>query len=68
LLAIVCPEAARAIQEHELVSVDLKRQVIECAGGSFDFPALSATVQEILESGGLVEQVRLRLAAGSHSA
>ena len=68
LLAIVCPEAARAIQGQELVSVDLKRQVIECAGGRFDFPALSATVQEILESGGLVEQVRLRLAAGSHSA
>ena len=68
LLAIVCPEAVRAIHGQEFVTVDLKRQVIECAGARFDFPALSATVQEILESGGLVEQVKRRLAADSQSA
>ena len=67
LVAIVCPEAARAIHGQEMVTVDLKRQVIECAGGRFEFPALSATVQEILEAGGLVEQVRRRLAASSSS-
>ena len=63
LLAIVCPEAAQAIQGQEVVSLDLERRVIECPSGCFEFPALSATVQEILEAGGLVEQVKRRLAS-----
>ena len=61
LLAIVCPDAARAIHGQEIVSVDVERRVIECADGSYGFPALSATVQEILAAGGLVEQVKRRL-------
>ncbi len=68
LLAIVCPEAVQAIRGQEIVMVDRERRVIECAGGRFSFPALSATVQEILEAGGLVEQVKRRLAADSQSA
>ena len=63
LLAIVCPEAAQAIHTGETVEVDVDQRVIRCAGGSFAFPALSATVQEILDAGGLVEQVKRRLAA-----
>ena len=63
LLAIVCPEAAQAIRGQEYVSVDLEGRVIECASGRFAFPPLSATVQEILEAGGLVEQVKRRLAS-----
>ncbi len=63
LLAIVCPEAAQAIRGQEPVSIDLERRTIECAAGCFEFPALSATVQEILEAGGLVEQVKRRLAS-----
>ena len=63
LLAIVCPEAAETIQEQETVSVDLERRVIECASGSYRFPALSSTVRDILEAGGLVEQVKRRLAS-----
>lgn len=61
LPAIVCAEAARAIRGREMVAVDLEGRVIECAGGRFVFPALSATVQEILAAGGLVEQVKRRL-------
>ena len=63
LLAIVCPEAAQAIHAGETVEVDVDKRAIRCAGGSFAFPALSATVQEILDAGGLVEQVKRRLAA-----
>ena len=61
LLAIVCPAAAQAIRAQEIVAVDLERRVIERAGDHFVFPAMSATVQEILAAGGLVEQVRRRL-------
>lgn len=63
LLAIVCPEAAQAIRGQEIVSVDLDRRTIDCTSGCYAFPALSATVQEILEAGGLVEQVKRRLAS-----
>ncbi len=68
LLAIVCPDAVQAIRGQEIVTVDRERRVIESVGGRFDFPPLSATVQEILEAGGLVEQVKRRLAADSQSA
>ncbi len=61
LLAIVCPDAARAIRGQEIVTVDVEQRVIKCDGGRFVFPALSATVQEILAAGGLVEQVKRRL-------
>jgi len=68
LLAIVCPEAAQSIQGQEYISVDMDGRVIECASGRFAFPPLSPTVQEMLEAGGLVEQVKRRLAsAGSAS-
>ncbi|MDE0311106.1 MAG: 3-isopropylmalate dehydratase [Caldilineaceae bacterium] len=63
LLAIVCPEAAQAILWQESVSIDLERLTIKCASGHFEFPPLSATVQEILMAGGLVEQVKRRLAS-----
>ena len=68
LLAIVCPEAARAIRAGETVRVDVDRRVISCAAGRFVFPALSATVQEILQAGGLVEQVKRRLASAAKDA
>ena len=62
LLAIVCPQAARAIKAQELVTIDMERRVIQCESGQFVFPALSATVQQIVAAGGLVEQVKRRLA------
>lgn len=65
LLAIACPPAARAAAAGETVTVDLRRRTIACRGGRFRFPPLSAAVQEIVEAGGLVEQVKRRLAARS---
>ncbi|MCY3902026.1 MAG: 3-isopropylmalate dehydratase [Caldilineaceae bacterium] len=68
LLAIVCPEAARAIRAGETVAVDVDQRAIACEAGRFVFPALSATVQEILQAGGLVEQVKRRLASAASDA
>jgi 3-isopropylmalate/(R)-2-methylmalate dehydratase small subunit len=61
LLAIACPEAARAIQPDETVTVDLTRSVIHCAAGTFPFPPLSESLQRIVEAGGLVEYVKRRV-------
>jgi 3-isopropylmalate/(R)-2-methylmalate dehydratase small subunit len=63
LLAIVCPEAAQAIQPGELVRVDLAQQSIHCAAGDFRFPPLSPSILGMLEAGGLVAYVKRRLAA-----
>ncbi len=62
LLAIVCREAAQAIRAGETVTVRIEQRTVACAAGCYSFPALSATVQEILDAGGLVEQVKRRLA------
>jgi 3-isopropylmalate/(R)-2-methylmalate dehydratase small subunit len=63
LLAIVCPEAAQAIQPGETVSVDLKRSLIRCGAGEFHFPPFSPSIMGIVEAGGIVEYVKRKLAA-----
>ncbi len=63
LLAIVCPEAAQAIQPGETVTVDLERNVIRCGAGEFTFPPLSPTLMAIVDAGGLVAFVKQKLAA-----
>ena len=62
LLAIVCPEAARAIQPGEPVTVDLERNIIRCEAGEFAFPPLSPTLMAIVDAGGLVAFVQQKLA------
>ncbi len=61
LLAIACPAAVEAIQPGEVITVDLARNQITCAAGTFDFPPLSASVLGIIEAGGLVEYVKEKL-------
>lgn len=61
LLAIACPAAVAAIQPGEVITVDLAKNQIVCASGSFDFPPLSASVLGIIEAGGLVEYVKAKL-------
>jgi 3-isopropylmalate/(R)-2-methylmalate dehydratase small subunit len=63
LLALVCPEAATAVQPGEPVTIDAERHVIRCAAGEFAFPPLSASVMGIVAAGGLVEYVKRKLAA-----
>ena len=62
LPVLVCPAASHAIQPEETVSIDLTRHEIHAEAGTFVFPPLSTTVQQILAVGGLVAQVKKRLA------
>ncbi|HRJ45361.1 MAG: 3-isopropylmalate dehydratase [Caldilineaceae bacterium] len=61
LLVITCPEAARAIQAGDEVTVDLARHRIITPSGEFTFPPFSASVGQILQAGGLVEYVKAKL-------
>ena len=61
LPAIVCPEAAEAIQDRETIEVDLKAGEIHCGAGVFRFPPLPSDVLGIFEAGGLIPYTRRRL-------
>lgn len=63
LLAIACPAAAQAIQPGETVTIDLDRNVIQCAAGEFAYPPLSPSIMGIVQAGGLVEYVKHKLAS-----
>lgn len=61
LLAIACPEAARAIHPGDLVEVDINSCVVHCPAGEFAFPPLSPSVMRIVEAGGLIPYVKQRM-------
>jgi len=61
LLVITCPEAARGIQAGDEVTVDLAQHRIITVDGEFSFPPFSASVGQILQAGGLVEYVKVKL-------
>ncbi|MBI1296861.1 3-isopropylmalate dehydratase [bacterium] len=62
LLAITCPAAVQAIQHGDEVTVDLATHTIQCSAGRFSFPAMTGSVRQIVEAGGLIEMVKQRLA------
>ena len=61
LPAIVCPEAVRAIQDGDAITIDLEEGKILTPAGTFDFPPFPPSLQEILKDGGVIEHVRKEL-------
>lgn len=61
LLLLTCPEVVDAAQMGDEIEIDLARSVIRLNGRAFSFPPLSPTALQILEMGGLVNQVRYKL-------
>jgi 3-isopropylmalate/(R)-2-methylmalate dehydratase small subunit len=59
---VECPGAAETIKTGDVVSVDFKGGIVRTPGGEFRFPALPAVVMEILDAGGLIPQVKKKLA------
>lgn len=62
LLPIVCPEAVDAVENGDRMSIDIENAVIRTAKGEFSFPKFPDFVLGILESGGLIAQVRNEIA------
>ncbi len=62
LLPIVCPTAVEAIQDGEIITVDVDSCTVLCAGGTFAFPPLSPSLKAILEAGGLIPMLKQKLA------
>lgn len=63
LLPIVCPRAVDAIQNGELITVDLAAHQIHTGTGTFDFPPLSPSLVNIIETGGLIPMLRKKFGA-----
>ena len=54
MLPIIAPEAARAIESGETITVDVHGHRILCAAGEFTFPPFSSTLKSLLDAGGLI--------------
>lgn len=61
LVPIVCAPAVEAIQNGEIVEIDLDAHTIHCAAGTFEFPAFSPSLLTIIETGGLIQMLRRKL-------
>ena len=61
LPALICPEAVQAIQDGELVEIDLDKGEIHTQKGIFSFTPLPEVVREIFDAGGLIAHTKKRL-------
>jgi 3-isopropylmalate/(R)-2-methylmalate dehydratase small subunit len=62
LPAITCPQAVDAIENGEVITIDLLAGTIQCAAGAFSFPPFPPNVMTIIEAGGLIEYTQRKLA------
>ena len=58
LPAVVCPEAALAIEAGQAVTIDLGAGEIRCLAGVFHFEPFPTSVQQILSDGGLIPHLQ----------
>ncbi|MCD8361835.1 MAG: 3-isopropylmalate dehydratase small subunit [Lachnospiraceae bacterium] len=62
LLPIVCPEAVDQMENGDSVEVDVLAGIIHTKNGDFSFPKFPEFVLGILNSGGLIAQVKNEIA------
>ena len=55
------------IEPGEVVTVDVGRCVVRCAGGEFPFPPPSDSLRRIVEAGGLVPMLKQTIMAAAES-
>ncbi len=65
LPALTAPEAVKAIQDGEEITIDLANGEIQCKAGAFHFPPLPDAVMEIFKAGGLIPYTRAKLESAS---
>lgn len=68
LPAITCPEAVDAIQDKEVIEIDIEKGEIKCEAGTFHFPPFPSNVLAIFEAGGLINYTRQQLMARKQGA
>ena len=61
LLSIECPEAVEYYKEGYEIEIDEKLGKIKVGDRTFKFPALPVQMQEIIENGGLLQNIKKRI-------
>lgn len=61
LPAITCVAAVDAIENGEIIEIDMAAGTIVCTAGTFSFPPLPPNVLTIIEAGGLIEYTKQKL-------
>jgi 3-isopropylmalate/(R)-2-methylmalate dehydratase small subunit len=61
LLALTCPAAVAALNQGDLVEIDLVAGLIKSEAGQFAFPPFAPSVQAIIADGGLIPHLKKRL-------
>ena len=62
LLAIVHPEAVEYIEDGDEVEINREQGTIKVKGKEFSFPPFPELVRGILDAGGLIEYLKIKLA------
>jgi 3-isopropylmalate/(R)-2-methylmalate dehydratase small subunit len=60
VLPIVCPNLRAQVQTGDVIEIDLENNRIMAGGQAFSIPALSPSVQAIIDAGGLVAMLQRR--------
>lgn len=61
LPALICPEAVDVLHFGDFIEVDLSEGKIQTPRGTYSFPPFPEVVQEIIQSGGLIQYTRAQL-------
>jgi 3-isopropylmalate/(R)-2-methylmalate dehydratase small subunit len=62
VLPVICPELRECVQTGDRVTIDHDAGTLGASGQTFQLPALSPSVQAILDAGGLVPMLQRRFA------
>jgi 3-isopropylmalate/(R)-2-methylmalate dehydratase small subunit len=63
VLPITCPDLRAQVQTSDVIELDLENNQITAGGQIFSIPALSPSVQAIIDAGGLVAMLQRRFGA-----
>ena len=61
---IQCIDAAAAVEDGEIIEIDIVEGKLYCKAGVFSFPPFDGEVREILSAGGLIPYTRKFLESG----
>jgi 3-isopropylmalate/(R)-2-methylmalate dehydratase small subunit len=61
LPALVCSEGVEAVQNGEILEINLATGVLTSSAGRFSFPPMPEAIKKIFEAGGLIPYTRARL-------